>query len=110
MALNMGVYGRRRIRNRTMMALSIIAAALGLCVLAAILWTLLYNGLGAIRPSIFTEPTPAPGSEGGLANAIFGSVVMTVVATLIGAPVGVLAGTFLAEYARGPGWARPSSS
>jgi phosphate transport system permease protein len=59
------------------------------------------NGLSAVDISMFTEPTPAPGSKGGLANAIYGSVVMTVAATLISAPIGVLAGTFLAEYARG---------
>jgi phosphate transport system permease protein len=101
MVIDRAIYGRRRFRNAMMMSLSVAAAGLGLLVLAAILWTLLSNGLSAVDISIFTEPTPAPGSEGGLANAIYGSAVMTAVATLISAPVGVLAGTFLAEYARG---------
>jgi phosphate transport system permease protein len=101
MQTDTGLYRRRRMRNQIMMSLSVVAAATGLFILGAILWTLFYNGLSAITPSIFTQPTPAPGSEGGLANAIYGSLVMTFVATLIGAPVGILAGTFLAEYARG---------
>jgi phosphate transport system permease protein len=66
-----------------------------------VLSTLVINGIGAIRPSLFTEMTPPPGSSGGLLNAIAGSLFMTLVATLIGTPTGILAGTFLAEYARG---------
>ncbi len=97
----MSIAARRYRRNRVAIALSIMAAGLGLFILAAILWTLLWNGLGAIRPSIFIEMTPPPGSDGGLANAIFGSVAMTLVAIAIATPVGILAGTYLSEYARG---------
>jgi phosphate transport system permease protein len=65
------------------------------------LWTLLKNGIGAINTDLFVQTTPPPGSQGGLRNAIYGSVVMTLVATLVGSPIGILAGTFLAEYGRG---------
>src|SRR5437773_8619116 len=66
-----------------------------------VLGTLLINGASAIGPALFGQMTPPPGSSGGLLNAIAGSVVMTGIATLIGTPTGILAGTFLAEYARG---------
>lgn len=67
----------------------------------AILWTLVKNGLPALRLSTFTEMTPPPGSEGGLLNAIAGSALMTLVGTAIGTPVGILAGTYLSEYGSG---------
>lgn len=95
-----GLYHRRRIANKLALSLALGAAGFGLFWLVAILWTLLYNGLSAINLSLFTENTPPPGGEGGLLNAIFGSVVMTSVATLVGTPVGVLAGTYLAEFGR----------
>ncbi|MBS0470006.1 MAG: phosphate ABC transporter permease PstA [Proteobacteria bacterium] len=82
------------------LALSVAAAAFGLVWLAFILGELFYNGFAALSPAIFTEMTPAPGSPGGLANAIFGSVVMSLVAVLGGTPLGILAGTYLAEYGR----------
>lgn len=97
----MSIASRRKLKNTIAMALSMVATALGLFFLAAILWTLLWNGLGAMRPSIFLENTPPPGSDGGLANAIYGSLVMTAVAVAIAAPIGILAGTYLSEYARG---------
>ncbi|MDE3081554.1 MAG: phosphate ABC transporter permease PstA [Paracoccaceae bacterium] len=97
----MSIASRRYRRNRIAIALSIGATAFGLFFLAAILWSLLSKGLPAIRPSIFTQMTPPPGSNGGLANAIFGSLAMTVVSILIATPVGILAGTYLSEYARG---------
>ncbi len=97
----MQVYARRRAVNAVVMGLSVAATAFGLLWLALVLWTLLSNGIGAIGPGLFTLMTPPPGSAGGLANAIFGSVAMTFIATLIGTPTGVLAGTFLAEYSRG---------
>jgi phosphate transport system permease protein len=97
----MTVYARRRIVNLAAMALAMLSTALGLLWLALVLGTLLANGLTALGPSLFTQPTPPPGSNGGLANAIFGSLVMTAIATLIGTPTGILAGTFLAEYSRG---------
>jgi phosphate transport system permease protein len=64
------------------------------------LWTLLSRGLGGLTLDVFRSMTPAPGSAGGLLNAIFGSVLMTALGILIGAPVGLLAGTYLAEYGR----------
>ena len=97
----MNLYARRRGANVVMLSASLVATAIGLFWLAAILWTLLEHGIGAMSWALFAEMTPPPGSRGGLLNAIYGSLVMTAIATAIGAPVGVLAGTFLAEYARG---------
>lgn len=97
----MQLYRRRILVHRLVMALSVLATAFGLLWLVLVLGTLLIDGIGAIRPSLFTEMTPPPGSSGGLANAIVGSVLMTLIATLVGTPTGILAGTFLAEYARG---------
>ncbi|HEY1798073.1 MAG TPA: phosphate ABC transporter permease PstA [Stellaceae bacterium] len=96
----MQVYTRRRAVNYVIMGLSLAATAFGLLFLVFVLGTLLTNGLGAIRPSLFTETTPPPGSAGGLLNAICGSIAMTAIATAIGTPTGILAGTFLGEYAR----------
>jgi phosphate transport system permease protein len=97
----MSLYARRRLRNGVVMTLSVAATGFGLLWLVLVLWTLLWNGFAAISPSLFAETTPPPGSTGGLLNAIFGSVAMTFIATLIGTPTGILAGTFLAEYSRG---------
>jgi phosphate transport system permease protein len=97
----MSVYGRRRIIHNAVMSLSIAATGFGVLWLVLVLWTLLWNGFVAISPALFSQMTPPPGSAGGLLNAIFGSVVMTLIGTLIGAPTGILAGTFLAEYGRG---------
>jgi len=99
-AVDLGIYRRRRAVNRIALTLALGAAGLGLFWLIAILWTLLWNGLGAITPALFTEMTPPPGSSGGLLNAIFGSLVMTTIATLLGTPVGIMAGTWLAEYGK----------
>jgi phosphate transport system permease protein len=82
------------------MALSMAATALGLLWLVLVMWTLVVNGVGAVGVTLFTETTPPPGSSGGLSNAIFGSLAMTAIATMIGTPTGIFAGTFLAEYAR----------
>ena len=97
----MELYSRRRLTNWLVIGLSVVATAFGLLWLALVLSTLLINGVGAIGPPLFTQMTPPPGSSGGLLNAIAGSLVMTLIATLIGTPTGILAGTFLAEYARG---------
>ena len=94
------LYRRRRIGNLVLLAFSLGATLFGLFWLAAILGTLLFHGLGAINLDLFFKTTPPPGSAGGLANAIVGSLLMTGVGVLIGAPVGLLAGTFLAEYGR----------
>jgi phosphate transport system permease protein len=90
----------RKVTNWIALGLSSLATAIGLYFLAAILWTLFKNGLAGMSPSLFTEMTPPAGSDGGLLNAIYGSAVMTVIGILIGAPVGMLAGTYLAEYGR----------
>ena len=97
----MSPYARRRATNTVVLALSMAATAFGLVWLAFILWTLLQNGIGAITLDLFVQTTPPPGSAGGLRNAIYGSVLMTLVATIVGSPIGILAGTFLAEYGRG---------
>jgi phosphate transport system permease protein len=94
------LYGRRRATNFIVLSLSFAATAAGLLVLFLILWSLLRNGVPALGADLFTQNTPPPGSRGGLLNAIYGSLVMTVVATLIGTPVGILCGTFLAEFGR----------
>jgi phosphate transport system permease protein len=96
-----GLYRRRRAANSVLLACALSATLIGLFWLAAILFTLLYNGIGALSLEMFIAPTPPPGSAGGLANAIFGSVVMTILGTLFGAPIGILAGTYLAEYGHG---------
>lgn len=89
---------RRRWTSRIAMSLSMAATAFGLVILAAILWTLLSRGVSAIGPKLFLLDTPPPGVEGGLANALYGSAVMTLVALAIAAPLGVMAGTALAEF------------
>jgi phosphate transport system permease protein len=83
------------------LGLSGAATLVGLACLGAILWTLLKSGLAGISVALFTQMTPPPGGTGGLLNAIYGSIVMTGLGILIGAPVGILAGTYLAEYGRG---------
>ncbi len=90
----------RKIKARIALGASGIATAIGLAFLAAILWTLFSRGLGGLSWSVFTHTTPAPGSSGGLINAIYGSVVMTLMGVLIGAPIGILAATYLSEYGR----------
>jgi phosphate transport system permease protein len=97
----MPLYTRRRIAHWLLMGLSVLATAFGLLWLVLVLSTLLINGIGAIDLVLFTQMTPPPGSDGGLLNAIAGSLIMTLIATLVGTPTGILAGTFLAEYARG---------
>jgi phosphate transport system permease protein len=94
---------RRALRtfyNLLALSLSGVATAIGLFFLGAILWTLIRKGVGGMSLSVFTAMTPPPGSSGGLLNAIYGSVVMTLIGILIGGPVGMLAGTYLAEYGR----------
>jgi phosphate transport system permease protein len=90
----------RKLINAIALGLSGVATAVGLFFLGAILWTLVRNGLAGMSTQLFTAMTPPPGSNGGLLNAIYGSVVMTVIGILIGGPIGVLAGTYLAEYGR----------
>jgi len=91
---------RRRAVNRIGMTLSVLATLFGLFWLAWLLWTLFGNGLRWISPRLFLESTPPPGASGGLANAIVGSVILTVAGVGLGAPAGILAGTYLAEFGR----------
>jgi phosphate ABC transporter permease protein PstC/phosphate ABC transporter permease subunit PstA len=102
------VYRRRRRTNALMMGLSGAALAFGLFWLTWIIAVLLWEGASALRPSLFTQMTPPPGGDGGLANAIVGSILMAGIGTLIGTPVGILAGTYLAEYGR-RGWLAPAT-
>ena len=95
------LYRRRRWTNRAALTLSVATMAIGLAFLAWILSTLAARGLAALRPVVFLQSTPPPGSAGGLINAIFGSLLMTGVGILVGAPVGILAGTYLAEFGKG---------
>ena len=93
-------YHRRRWRDRLATALSIGAAAFGLTWLVLILLVLVVKGVGGLSLAVFTEMTPPPGGTGGLLNPIIGSLILTVLAVLFGTPLGMLAGTYMAEYGR----------
>lgn len=98
------LYRSRKVRNALMLAVSSLALAFGLLWLVWILATLLYEGGAALmRASLYYRMTPPPGEDGGLANAIVGSLAMVTAGTFIGTPIGILAGTYLAEYGRS-GW------
>ena len=92
------LYLRRRLTNWAAIGMAVATAAFGLFFLGWILYTLFSRGLPGINWALFTQMTPAPMQEGGLANAFFGSAVMCAIAIAIGTPLGVLAGTWLAEY------------
>jgi phosphate transport system permease protein len=94
------LYAGRRRRNAIAKTLAWIATAFGLGWLVLILGILLFKGIGGLSLEVFTEMTPPPGAAGGLLNAIVGSLIITVLAVLIGTPIGILAGTYLAEYGR----------
>jgi phosphate transport system permease protein len=93
-------YSSRRRRNVIAMALAYAATAFGLGWLVLVLGALLWKGFGGLSIAVFTEMTPPPGSAGGLLNPIAGSLILTFLAVLIGTPIGILAGTYLAEYGR----------
>src|SRR5262249_20754219 len=95
-----GLYMRRKLRNRIVLVLSFGATGLGLGALAIVLGTLLFKGASGLSLKVFTEMTPPPGSDGGLLNPIVGSLILTVLAVVIGTPIGILAGTYMAEYGR----------
>ena len=94
------LYARRKRRNSLAMLLCVASAGIGLFVLALILATLLWNGFAGLNLAVFTEMTPPPGAKGGLLNAIVGSIMVTACAIAIGTPIGILAGTYMAEYGR----------
>ncbi len=96
----MGRYRWRLLRNLIVVALSITATALGLGWLVLILGDLVYEGLSGLSLAVFTQNTPPPDADGGLLNAIAGSLLITALAVVIGTPVGILAGTYMAEYGK----------
>jgi phosphate transport system permease protein len=100
MARSEALFARRQRANSINAFLCWAAAALGVSVLAIILGTLVYKGASGLTLAVFTEMTPPPGSEGGLLNAIVGSLIMTMIGVAVGTPVGILAGTYMAEYGR----------
>ena len=93
-------YAARRGKNALATGLALAATIFGLGWLVLILGALLWEGFGGLSLGVFTQMTPPPGSSGGLLNPIFGSLVLTAIAVLIGTPIGILAGTYLAEYGR----------
>ena len=98
--MDLAIYNSRRRRNVFATAASYTATGIGLAGLALILGVLFWEGFSGLSLAVFTEMTPPPGSAGGLLNAIVGSILMTVIAIVIGTPVGMLAGTYMAEYGR----------
>jgi phosphate transport system permease protein len=96
----MALYDKRRRRNAIAMGLSIAATVFGLGWLVSILGVLVWEGASGLSLDVFTQMTPPPGSAGGLLNPIVGSLVMTVLAVALGTPLGILAGTYMAEYGR----------
>jgi phosphate transport system permease protein len=94
--------GRRRHRvNLLVKVLCVLATVIGLALLASILFTLLWRGLGGLSLTVFTTVTKPPGSNGGLLNAIVGTLIQTAIGTAIGTPIGLMVGTYLAEYSQG---------
>ena len=96
----MNLYARRKLINTFNMTASVLTTLVGLMFLGWILIVLIMKGVGAINWTIFTEMTPPPGSAGGLANALIGSLMITLTAVAIGTPIGIMAGTYLAEYGK----------
>jgi phosphate transport system permease protein len=94
------LYSIRRRRDRIATGFALAATAFGLGWLVVILISLLWNGVSGLSPKVFTQMTPPPGSDGGLLNPIVGSLILTSLAVLIGTPIGILAGTYMAEYGR----------
>jgi phosphate transport system permease protein len=93
-------YRRRRRRNATATILALAATMVGLGWLVLILGALLWQGFSGLSVAVFTEMTPPPGAAGGLLNPIVGSLILTAIAVAIGTPIGILAGTYMAEYGR----------
>ena len=99
-SVNQSLYAARRRTNTIAKVLALAATLFGLGWLVLILGVLLWNGVGGLSLAVFTEMTPPPGQAGGLLNPIMGSLIMTALAVAIGTPIGILAGTYLAEYGR----------
>ena len=99
MTANLAKVARRRVMDIAFKIFCVLVTVVALAALAAILWSLLSQGLGGLNLEVFTRSTPAPGSSGGLANAIVGSLMMCILAMVLALVIGVLAGTWLAEYA-----------
>ena len=106
--MNIGLHARRKLVNRLALGLSLAAMAFGLFWLAWILLEVFRLGFSALSLELFTQMTPAPGSEGGLANAIVGSLILVGLAMLVATPIGILAGIYLAEYGE-RGWLAPAT-
>lgn len=98
--MKLGLHMRRQITDYASKALATLATLFGLFWLFWILWTTVSKGLPALKLELFTQMTPPPGADGGMLNAFAGSIVMSGMAILIGTPIGIAAGTYLAEYAR----------
>ena len=96
----MALYETRRRRNALAKSMAVAATIFGLTWLVLILAVLLWEGFSGLSLAVFTQMTPPPGSAGGLLNPIAGSLVMTTIAVAIGTPLGILAGTYMAEYGR----------
>ena len=97
---NASLYAYRRAKNVFAQVLAVAATVFGLFWLVWIVWTTLSKGIASINVDLFTQMTPPPGETGGMLNAFFGSAVMSLLGIVLGAPIGVLAGTFLAEYSQ----------
>jgi phosphate transport system permease protein len=102
------LYQKRVFINRLALFLAMSAMAIGMIFLAWILIVLVSKGIGGMNLAVFTQMTPSPSSEGGLANAIFGSLVMVSTATFVATPIGILAGIYLSEYGN-RGWVGPTT-
>ena len=98
--MSTSLHARRQIKNVLVQVLAVVATAFGLFWLAWIMWTTLSKGLGSLNLALFTQMTPPPGDEGGMLNAFAGSAVMSLLGISLGATIGVLAGTYLAEYSQ----------
>lgn len=99
--MNARIYAQRRLVNLFNLTAAVLTTGFGLFWLGWLLWTLLVQGLPWLTLTLFTQSTPPPGAAGGLANAIVGSLLMVGAGVLIGTPIGVMAGTYLAEFGQG---------
>ena len=98
--MSASLYGIRRAKNIVAQLVAVLATIFGLFWLVWIMWTTVSKGLGSLNLALFTQMTPPPGETGGMLNAFFGSIVMSLLGIAFGAPIGILAGTFLAEYSQ----------